>query len=47
MNLMRDCSYVKKKCQFIKRNYANWGYEVFKSVADTNPDFLKSYFTIN
>ena len=26
---------------------ANWGYEVFKSVADTNPDFLKSYFTIN
>ena len=31
------------KCQFIKSIYL---YEVFKSLTDINPDYMKSYFTM-
>ena len=35
------------KCQFIKNTYARTSAtEIYKSLADINPDFMKPYFMI-
>ena len=47
VNLMKNSSNVAMKCQFIKNTYARTlATEIYKSLADINPDFMKPYFMI-
>ena len=47
MNLMTNCFYATMQCQFIKSSGVYLlATDVLKSLADINPDFMKSYFAI-
>ena len=47
MNLMTNCFYAAMQWQFIKSSGVYLlATDVLKSLADINPDFMKSYFTI-
>ena len=43
---MANFSYAIMKCQLIKSTYGFWLQKIYKRLADINPDFMKSYFTI-
>ena len=44
---MENSSRVAMKCKFIKNTYALWlATEIYKSLADINPDLMKPYFVI-
>ena len=45
MNLMKRSSHVTMKCQSIKHLHA-LATEIYKSLANINPDFMKPYFII-
>ena len=46
MNLMRNCFLRKNEVSNYQKQLRILATEVFKSLADINPDFMKSYFTI-